>query len=705
MVVAGQSDCKDTSVSSIAAWLLAIGFLDGLGIAVKQIARQQYTAQGLWWTSLWTLCHETLTGTLLAAIAGIVLLASLLCWPRVVSSARRLIDIRVSDPPASLTPSLLGLAFFFALVSGAAVLLIPVDAPPRVPPYSVFAAICFAGLWLSISGVAAWTFTTPAGTDESAAFFRLRWLTLLGVAYVTAVLHIRASPTSEGIALPAALWLLGSVVTYVLLYRPARIAGRLISKRLGVLRRAFQSPWIPLGILLAGALLWGGGLIVWEQASARAATRGENVLIIAVDTLRADRVSLLSGDEHERDLTPNLRKAFAERAVVFSHATSQAPWTLPAFASILTGLYPEQHGAEEFTSRLRPRQLTLPEILREAGYRTGAVVSAYFVSSAVGIDQGFEYFDESLATDNTSITSEEVTQRAVRFLQNHGREPFLLFAHYFDPHIVYQDHADFSHADDYHGWLREEAACSNQAGVIGRKRHLFGPEEVAYIRSLYDEEVAYTDKHIGRLMRFLDETDLQSRTLVVFVSDHGEEFLEHGDWDHITTVYQELAHVPLAIAVPGATSARVVARPVETRWLFATILDYLRVANPNGVEPSMSLLGDELSEDALVRCATHPWLRPDSPGAQGGSYVWLTSLVGRRWKIIRDHIMQRVMLFDLSSDPGETADLSEAMPDLRRQLEQSLDARNGVLHGERGEAHAADLSEEQLRRLRALGYL
>jgi arylsulfatase A-like enzyme len=695
-------------VVAFVLWLCAIGCLDGAVVAVRQIAAQQYIAQGLWRTALWHVCHVTLAGALIGGTAALALLASLLVWPGTLSVVRRLLAL---GPRAVSTPvfisSALPFALFFGICSGVAVLLLPADVPSQVPLHAVFAAACFAGLWIVTSGVAAWTAPGPSLGGLSADSFRLRWLTVVGLAYLTLVLRFRVDPLAGGTLVPAAGGFCVGVAVYTVLYRPVCLVNEVARARFGALWRASASPWCPLVLLLAAGSLWIAGRVTWAQATARSAEQGRNILVISVDTLRVDRASLLSASEHERDLTPNVREMLAARGTVFTSAISQAPWTLPAFASIFTGLYPEQHGADQLTGRLAPDQITLAELLREQGFYTGGVVSGEFVSAEVGMDQGFSSFDESQIAGGWEVTSRQVSERALRFLGAHAQRPFFLFLYYFDPHLPYRDQPDFHYADSYTGWLRAEAEAADQWMLFHTKQHMLGPLEREFIGDLYDEEVAYTDAQIGRVLRFLDEAGLWNSTLVVFVADHGEEFLEHGSFGHTNTLYQECIHVPLAIVDPMGKAPATFARPVETRWLFRTVLDFLGMEPPEDRAHVPSLANEPVSGTGthLVRSSTHPAQSPTDEATRTGAHVWLSCLVDEPWKLIVDHNLGRSMLFDLASDVGEQDDQLGRRPEIGSRLSAVLRRVDSALSMEPGDPSRPAPSEEHLRRLRDLGYL
>ncbi len=353
------------------------------------------------------------------------------------------------------------------------------------------------------------------------------------------------------------------------------------------------------------------------------AANPRNLVLIGIDTLRLDHTSLFRDDERGRTLTPNLLE-LARAGASFRNATSQAPWTLPAFSSMMTGRYPFQHGAVSYVGALRAGELTLAELLREAGYFTAAVVSHFFVDAYRGFYQGFEVFDQSNIRPHDAITSQDITDAAIRILADGEREPFFLFVHYFDPHYTYVDHLQWRFADAYDGWV---SADSPGIEELRERSGELGDQDLVYLRDLYDEEVAHTDREIGRLLRFLDRIAAREDTAVIVVSDHGEEFMERGWIGHTVTLHEELIRVPLVARLPDATPAgTVVATPVETRALFATVLDYLGVPAPTAVlrDSLLPLLagGDDDPDEAPVFSSV--WL-PDAP-ADSGKRVGISSI-------------------------------------------------------------------------------
>jgi arylsulfatase A-like enzyme len=435
------------------------------------------------------------------------------------------------------------------------------------------------------------------------------------------------------------------------------------------------------------------------------------VILIGIDTIRADRASLLSANERGRDLTPNLRR-LAERGTVFTNAIAQSSWTLPSFASMLTGMYPEQHGAEHLTSTLAPAQVTLAELLREAGYHTMSVVSCEYLNAASGMGQGFEVLDDSQVRGHRAVTSREITDRAISQLESNGARPLFLFAHYFDPHFCYRDHQEFDFGDWYQGRLRDAVQNADQnafcwlIGAIGptfADRSRATDEDRRFLRDAYDEEVAFTDAQLGRLLDYIERRRLWDSTMVIAVGDHGEELLERNYSGHSTTLYREQIDVPLVIAAPGVRHS-VDPEPAEARAIFPTICDFLNVPARANATPANSLLA-ERDTGALGRSSTRPVAEPPRPGEFVPKYVWLTCATDGRWKLIKDHLRDRAALYDLRSDPGETRDCSADNQEQRRKLENALDELDARVELDRKTAGRTEADQEQKRRLKSLGYL
>ncbi len=448
---------------------------------------------------------------------------------------------------------------------------------------------------------------------------------------------------------------------------------------------------------VAGLALW----MLTSGCSSNAPADRLNVLLITVDTLRADHVT---GYGYARKTTPNL-DAFLETSVRFEDAHSNAPWTLPSLASLMTSLHPTTHGCVKFSSRLDPSHLTLAEILQDTGYRTHAIGSHTFLKAAIGLQQGFAEFDDELIRDHKRtdrhVSSREISDKAIRWLDElddagPGEPPWLLWLHYFDPHTAYVEHASVSQR--------------------------FGLERPV---DLYDGEIAFTDHELGRVLDRLARSDRDATTLVVFASDHGEAFGEHGLDSHSTNVFGEVTRIPLAIRDPRLGAGRV-SIPVESLDVLPTILDLLDLRDLSCRDPAPSFSGRSLVP--AMRGETLPPRGILAETEMSRFYV-ADSLILGRWKLIADRsgALQRSTdgnvrlrarnasrgppanyLFDLDADPAERWDVSDQHYEIAEQLRRELDE---MLHtaAARGrgfeESDKRSLSVEELEALDSLGYV
>jgi len=684
----------------------------GVWIAGLEISANRYLAQGLWHTALWLGSH----GAIVGAMVGVGVGAFLAVW---MAPRRPAVSVpppadgpaRATDPTAEAAERRLALAMILTSALALAIVLLPAEAPEILgrPARAVFGAGLFVFWAVTAASLLSRTSeeSPPAGSVEGV------WTILVWLGYIVALSHLW-SRVAPGLLMGelACVGLLGAVAVYSALGRPVqslvRFLGRRVRRPVALLRLRRLSA----AVLAVGGVLWVAGASEALRVRAGVKRSHPNLLIIAVDTLRADRVNLVSKPTSGWDLTPNLRERLAPHGTYFTRAHSQASWTMPAFASIFTGLYPEQHGAEMGESRLLPDRLTLAEMLRDGGYQTTAVVSGEYVSSNVGMLQGFDVRDESQALGLGAITSRQVTDRALSLLAAQHSEPFFLFVHYFDPHWTYQDHPELRFAKGRFRGVTLPYKLKQGKDTAGG---LF-VQEVGEVKALYAEEIAFTDLHIGRLLAFLDEHHLWDSTCVVFVADHGEEFLEHGSYEHESTLFEEVLRVPLFIADPTRHGPTAVDDLVETRWLFGTILEVLGFPRPAAA--AYSLFSPPRDDGYHVRGSLY-----------GGQQ---TCLIGRRYKLSKGidpatvpglrKPWQRVSgrtqkaptarppgshdaLFDLLKDPGETRDLSEELPEVSQRLRSTLEAINSELSRRRETAPMPRLSEDQKRKLRALGYL
>ncbi len=417
--------------------------------------------------------------------------------------------------------------------------------------------------------------------------------------------------------------------------------------------------------ILAFAVLAAGSCAVEQEDERR------SVLFVTVDTLRADHLGLYG---YERETSPALDR-FADGATVFDHAVAQTSWTLGSLASLLTSRWVSSLGIRNFRSALDEEATTLAEVLRDAGYETAGIGTHVVFQEKYGLLQGIDAFDGDLvhgtyADSHRAITSKKVTDKALAWLgeRRGGGRPWFLWLHYFDPHIPYARHP----------------------GITER----FGDDGI----DRYDGEIAFTDRHLGRVLEALEQRD--ERPIVVVTADHGEEFQDHGDYEHGHTLYRELVRVPLIVSaphLPGSRGRRVpdLVRLVDVAptvlELAGVPADRFSAATPGrSFLPLLSGRPDDAPRPALSELR----LRTDTS---------MDSLVSGRFKLVVRHADAVEELFDIESDPFEQNDIAEWRPGrvagLRKLLEELL------AEGEKAPAVEIELDDDEVRALEDLGYL
>ena len=305
-----------------------------------------------------------------------------------------------------------------------------------------------------------------------------------------------------------------------------------------------------------------------------------NVIIIGLDTLRADRLGCYG---YARPTSPNM-DAFAQKGILFEQAIASAPWTTPSFASIFTGLHPSRHQAGLFSKgfALNSHFVTLAEQIRATNRLTAAFTEGVCVRSQFGFSQGFDQYSDGVAPDKQeSGTVEKTMKDAVAWLDSYGHLPFFLFVHTYECHMPYM-------APSTWGLMFATSDCADKAedGVDWAVTE----EEKRYVSDLYDGEIAYTDHWVGYLLDELKARQLLENTIVAIFADHGEEFWEHGGTGHVTTLYDEVLHVPMILYIPWEMSVPMrVKEQVAVTDLFATLHDLLGLPLAQGLD-SYSLL-------------------------------------------------------------------------------------------------------------------
>ncbi|MCP5107448.1 MAG: sulfatase-like hydrolase/transferase [bacterium] len=435
-----------------------------------------------------------------------------------------------------------------------------------------------------------------------------------------------------------------------------------------------------IAVIVIVYLFFGTGIIL-NHGEAR--LKDLNVILITIDTLRADYLSCYSEGNAPKARTPHLDQ-LAREGVLFERCIAQAPLTLPSHATILSGTYPTYHGVKDNGGYRVPGELELvSEVLKKNGYATAAFIGAYVLHSKWGMDQGFDtYFDDFDVTGyrNTGAEVEkradEVLENAARWLQAHlrtGREKkFFTWIHLFDPHAPY------------------EAPAPYEKGYRG--------------------EVEYTDQQLGRFFRFLEQNGLFERTLVIVTSDHGEGLGEHDEPTHGLFVYETTVRVPLIFRAPVQFPGKRVkyGNIVELADLAPTILDALDIPAPDSYQ-GRSLLNLMLGKKHAKRNTAYT-----EAYYSRLHFGWseLNALYHDRWKYIQAPRAQGASaasaeeLYDIQKNSAETEDMILENDAERRKLKKRLrdftrqKSVNALVPG-----RVAKISKKDAGKLASLGYL
>lgn len=447
-----------------------------------------------------------------------------------------------------------------------------------------------------------------------------------------------------------------------------------------------------------------------------------NVLLISVDTLRADHLGLYG---YPRDTSPRIDRLGRE-GVVFEHAIVQWPVTTPSMTSMFSGEYPHVTGVAVLAgvNPVPERLLMLPEALRGLGFRTAAVVSNGVLGPQNRFDQGFETYhalwkrNEVLEPTSAARVTQEARNELARLAA--GGDRFFLWVHYLDPHDPYRPPPGYAERFVGDAWYASRRVPVNGdddpwRGVPRSDFQRDGTDDLARYVARYDGEIRYVDEQIGVLIDALDASAAAPETLVVLLSDHGESLGEHDFYlNHGHVPYDEQLRVPLVFRWPdGRHAGRRIAKPVELRGLARTLLDAVGadpVANP--FRGDSLLAAAERGDTSAL--SDHVFAAAGGSGTRAGSLFTLavrhgdSKLVLPRsgWARVR-HGGREMELYDLRSDPQETRDLTASRrteaETLRSALLAWFEADPAVDWGAR--ELAAGLDDATLGALRELGYL
>ena len=449
------------------------------------------------------------------------------------------------------------------------------------------------------------------------------------------------------------------------------------------------------GLIVVGGLIALGILL---RAKVSGPSKPLNVVLIVVDTLRADHLGVYG---YDRDTSPHI-DALARESVLFKHAIAAAPWTTPSVASMMTSQYPSVLGIRKHPVSLPQRFPLLSEILKQHGYTTHGIISALMISGQLGFSRGFDVYDEEAVMGRGGISSPAVADKATAFLSQDHARPFFLFVYMFDPHYNYIGHPPDDYLSGYQGPVRSGMPIDE----LWATRHSLSKQDIQKVVALYDSEIRFTDRFIGSIVATLKANGLYDNTLLVVTADHGEEFMERGWIGHSVTVFQELIHVPLIIRRPSE-SPRAVATPVGLIDIMPTILRYLGLTPPDNVAGRILDLDDPGQIEVRPIFSETFNDKPKRPNPEEPLALRTVILNGR--KLIHDATHDVTRLYDLATDPDEQHDLSDVAGDEFDRLHGLLQRWATYVDDQQVDTPSTKPNElfspEQIKKLKSLGYL
>jgi arylsulfatase A-like enzyme/Flp pilus assembly protein TadD len=398
-----------------------------------------------------------------------------------------------------------------------------------------------------------------------------------------------------------------------------------------------------------------------------------NVLFIIVDTLRADHLGCYG---YSQIKTPNI-DSLAKGGTLFKNVIAQAPLTFPSHCSLFTSTYPQFNNMRDNgNQRLGKANITLAEKLQDNGYTTAAFIGTFVLDSKFGLDQGFQIYDDQMQKvtakrvikmmDEEERKADKVTEAAINWLKANKDKKFFLWVHYYDPHTIYNPPS---------------------------------PYKELYKNNLYDGEVAFCDEYIGVLLASLKELNLDSNTLIIFASDHGESLGEHDENGHAIFVYDTTTRVPLIFSYPGVIpEGKVIENQVSLIDIMPTILDLL------GIKKNKEIQGRELAR--LIKGNQKSW---DLPAYSESFYAklhfnWsqLQAYYVGDWKYIKSSEPE---LYNVKDDPTELINLAKAKTDIVNQLNKQLQGFLKKTGAPEKKETKAEIDKETKEKLMSLGYI
>jgi len=391
-----------------------------------------------------------------------------------------------------------------------------------------------------------------------------------------------------------------------------------------------------------------------------------NVLLISMDTTRADRLGCYG---YDKNTTPNI-DSFAKEAVLFKSVVAPIPFTFPSHLSMMTGTIPPYHGVHDNDGRtIKDSHLTLAEVLKDNGYKTAAIIASFALNVQFGLDQGFDSYSDFKDHSEGKVNfingrrASDTARLTNKWLQENKDDKFFLFTHYYDPHYPYNPPEGFIEP---------------------------------FKDSPYDGEIASVDHAIGQVIEKLKELGLYDNTMIIITSDHGEMLGQHEEGGHGYYIYEGAVKVPLIVKVPGSKKSRRIDETVGLIDIFPTVCSYLGIDVPDfiqGVDLSLYFKGQSISE--------HRYQYTESLTATKFGGNSLLGVVGDQYKYIQT---TRSELYNFVKDPGEQNNLIADDAKRARLMQGNLKI---ILDScaEFGAISKAEVDLEVIKKLESLGYI
>ena len=433
---------------------------------------------------------------------------------------------------------------------------------------------------------------------------------------------------------------------------------------------------------------------------------GFNIVLITIDTLRADHLSCYG---YERKTSPNIDK-IAEKGILFKNVIAPSSWTAPSMVSLFTSVYPINHGIIHNLANTRNKNTyrqevfsdkltTLAEILKANGYTTFGIAAHRRLSEESGFARGFDYFKCA-----SFIPARPVNNIIIHLWEKEIRksDKFFLWVHYFDPH--HPQHARYPWIEHY-----TSKALTEKLNLSEKKRgELFrliptfkkDPQTLSNFIALYDSEINFVDFYIGELIQ---EFELYKNTLIIITSDHGIGFLEHGYIAHGNTLYQEAIHIPLIIKLPDSSKKETVNKQVSLVDIMPSILQILNID-----QPEQTVGKSFWKKKGLLSLVKKILLRKDIPGhnfAELDTNRILKTIMTPEWKYIYNYQDKTEQLYNIKSDPLELNNLVDKKTKQRNQLKKQL--FNWISNSKKypSKKQSIQFSPKEKEKLKTLGYI